>query len=339
MLNDKNYPQYSINENLDCYLCNYNNKTYLFDIEDGCKIKNEKNKFKFRNIYDDYPSFKYNNKEITYLSYLYKLALDKCIYINFKNKNKYDLRKENVEINHIFNNYVRENYNVIEYIPGHIILKGIDANKMKNPVWKIEDNNEIFYIMFCCKNSYTILCEISYKKILDYEINMNNRNKITWCKSSNGYIIGSNNIFIHQLILNCYGNGKGTSIISVDHIDRNPLNNKMSNLRLASRKIQQQNTKGIMIGTKRNRNRNAKCLPEGINESMLQKYIVYYREYYDKDKKKEREYFKVEKHPKSNKIWITSKSSKITILEKLEQANKIIEDLNNNIQPESNRKK
>lgn len=69
---------------------------------------------------------------------------------------------------------------------------------------------------------------------------------------------------------------------------------------------------------------------------MLQKYVVYYREFYDKEKTKEREYFKVEKHPKSNKIWMTSKSSKFTILEKLEQANKIVDDLDNDIEPKRN---
>jgi hypothetical protein len=207
---------------------------------------------------------------------------------------------------------------------------------MKNPIWKIEENNEIYYLMFCCKNSYTILCEKSYKKILDYEINKNKNNKITWCKSSNGYIIGSNNIHIHQIILNCYGNGKGTSIISVEHIDRNPLNNKMSNLRLATREMQEQNSNGIMSGTKRKRSNKAKPLPQGIHQSMLQKYVVYYLEFYDKEKTKEREYFKVEKHPKSNKIWMTSKSSKFTILEKLEQANKIVDDLDNDIEPKRN---
>ena len=36
------FPHYSIDKTLNCYICNYKNKTYLFDIEDGLKIKNEK---------------------------------------------------------------------------------------------------------------------------------------------------------------------------------------------------------------------------------------------------------------------------------------------------------
>jgi hypothetical protein len=45
--NDISYkiPYYSIDKNLNCYICNYKNKTYLFDITDGLKIKNEKKKF------------------------------------------------------------------------------------------------------------------------------------------------------------------------------------------------------------------------------------------------------------------------------------------------------
>jgi hypothetical protein len=77
------FPYYSIDKNLNCYICNYHKKTYLFDIKDGLKIKNEKKKFVFRNRDDDYPSFKYNNREITYFNYLYKLSPDNSIYIIF----------------------------------------------------------------------------------------------------------------------------------------------------------------------------------------------------------------------------------------------------------------
>jgi len=68
---------------------------------------------------------------------------------------------------------------------------------------------------------------------------------------------------------------------------------------------------------------------------MFKKYVYYNREFYDKDKKKEREFFRVE-HPKLNKPWCTSKSNKITIQEKLIQANKVVDDLENDIYPEKN---
>jgi hypothetical protein len=127
--------------------------------------------------------------------------------------------------------------------------------------------------------------------------------------------------------MNCYGNGCGTSVISVDHIDRNKLNNSIENLRLATFIEQQQNTKGILPNTKRERQSNARKLPEGINQDMLKKYVVYYYNVYNKEKNKSREYFRVEGHPKLHKVWETTKSGKVSIFEKLETANKKVEEL------------
>ena len=43
--------------------------------------------------------------------------------------------------------------------------------------------------------------------------------------------------------------------------------------------------------------------------------------------------FKVEKHPKLDKLFIGTKSNKISILEKLRMINKVVDDLENNIYP------
>lgn len=49
---------------------------------------------------------------------------------------------------------------------------------------------------------------------------------------------------------------------------------------------------------------------------------------YLKDGKQQpREYFKVEAHPKINKPWISSKSVKISLIEKLNDANQVVDDL------------
>ena len=83
---------------------------------------------------------------------------------------------------------------------------------------------------------------------------------------------------------------------------------------------------------KRERKHNAIKLPESLDQSMIPKYVGYYKECYNYEKKLYREFFKIEKHPlqNKNKVYISSKSNKLTILEKLEQIKKILKDLNNN---------
>ena len=78
------------------------------------------------------------------------------------------------------------------------------------------------------------------------------------------------------------------------------------------------------LNPKKQRRFNAKPLPDGITQSMLETYVVYYDE---RNSKQPREYFKIEKYPKLKKIWIGTKSKLVTITEKLKQANKMVQYL------------
>jgi hypothetical protein len=78
---------------------------------------------------------------------------------------------------------------------------------------------------------------------------------------------------------------------------------------------------------KRNRKHSAQSLPLGLEHHMMKKYVVYYREWIDRSHTKEREYFKIEKHPDLPKSWTSSKSGKVKLLDKLAEANKIVDDL------------
>jgi len=325
-------PVYSTDTNLLCGVIEYNNKKYYVDQNDKDRIINFNKSFVFTNGDDIYPSYCYNYKRFSYLDFIFQYNRE-SVYYHFKNGNELDLRKCNVEIYHYYHKNILEKYKVVEYIEGHYNQRGQDANIMKNPMWKIQENDVYYLLMYCEKNTICKLCRESYQKILDFEKNMNEGKKITWFKLQNGYIMG-NNIYIHQVITNCYGNGKGTSTVSVDHIDRNPLNNTIENLRIATRKEQENNCKGIMDGTKRERKMNAKPLPQGITQQMMKKYVVYYHEWLNKEKTRSREFFKVEKHPKLDKIWVGTKSNKVSILEKLKQVNKVVDDLENDIYPE-----
>ena len=327
-------PTYSTNIELNCGVIEYNNKIYLFDNNDKDKIINFDKKFMFVSEKDIYPSYSSNYRRYSYLEFIYNFSTSEMTY-HFKNKNQYDLRQCNVEIYHNYQHIINNKYNIIEYIPGHYLTLGISANKMKNPLWRILENDKEYLLMYCEKDTICKLCSESYQKILNYEKNIDK--KLSWY-NNNGYIMAHISsgklLYIHQIIMNCYGNGKGTKNISVDHIDQDPLNNSLENLRIATRKEQEENSNGIKAGTKRERKQNAIQLPEGITQDMMRKYVVYYHEWLDKEHTKDREFFKVEKHPKLDKIWFTSKSSKVSIQEKLEQANKVVDDLENDIYPE-----
>ena len=341
-INHKMKPVYGTDELLGygCGIITFDNsikkKVYYVDQKDKDRIINFNKNFVFNDYEnEDYPSYTYNYKRFTYLDFIFNYNSE-SVYYKFKNGNNFDLRRCNVEIYHFYHKNIIEKYNVIEYISGHYLTLGQDAGIMKNPLWKIKENNKEYLLMYCEKDTICKLCSVSYQKILDYEKIINK--KLTFFKCSNGYIQthipSEKTLYIHQVITGCFGNGQGTKNISVDHIDQNPLNNSMENLRIATRKEQEQNSKGIKEGTKRERKHSAKDLPEGITQEMMKKYVVYYHEWLDKEHTKKREFFKVEKHPKLDKIWTTTKSEKVSIQDKLKQANKVVDDLENNIYPE-----
>ena len=325
--------EYDFDPSNNCGLIRFNEKNVIMDFKDFFSIINfDKN---FINYTEDklYPYYLRHNQKISYLDFIFKYDDSNIKYV-FKNNNPYDLRRQNIIIFHEYHNIISNKYKIIDYKLGHYTEIGKDAYVIKNPTWTINENNKEIILMYCEKNEICKLCLKSYQKIVDYENLTNEGKKLTWYKHQNGYILNSNNLYIHQIITDCYGNGKGTKNISVDHIDQDPLNNTLDNLRIATRKEQEQNSKGIKDGTKRERKTSAKPLPNGITQVMMRKYVVYYQEWLDKEHTKEREFFKIEMHPKLDKSWTTTKSNKVTIEEKLAQANKVVDDLENDIYPE-----
>jgi hypothetical protein len=324
---------YDYDHILNCGIIRFDDNHILIDFPDLFSIVNFDKNFIYYTDDKEYPYYLRHNQKITYREHIFKYDNINIEYI-FKNQNTFDLRRDNVIIHHNYHDKIKQKWNIVDYELGHYNEIGRDAYIMKNPIWKIKEGEKDIILLYCEKDAICKLCPISFQKILDYEKTNNNGNKTTWFKLHNGYIMGNNDLYIHQVITGCYGNGKGTKNISVDHIDQDPLNNTFENLRVATRKEQEDNSKGIKTGTKRERKSNAKNLPDGITQNMMRKYVVYYQEWLDKEHTKQREYFKVEKHPKLDKPWITTKSNNVSITDKLIAANKVVDDLEHDIYPE-----
>lgn len=223
--------------------------------------------------------------------------------------------------------------NVIEKDDGVYIRAGKFAGTYKNFCYLIEntETKERYYKMTC--NPDNTKCTIL--SIEDMEIIKNYKpyRPIWTVQIGNGYAyakipVTKTNITLHSFVIkNMNPNDEriNDKKYSIDHINRIRLDNRRVNLRWATQSIQNSNQ------NKRNRKKTAKPLPEEITQDMIPKYVYYCKECYNKEKQLFREFFRIEKHPKQKKTISSSKSSKLTILEKLEKIKEKLYNLDNNI--------
>lgn len=337
----------SYNRTTKLYTYHYNNKNIIFDnfenlywLKDTLDteniswkideltnllycLNNDLNKiYLFEKIFNT----SINNKDVIFID---GNTLNYCtsnikIIDKSKIKSSKCLKNYNKNIKNLPENFPN-NYNVIESFEGHKVLAGKKSGQIFNPYWLVYDKNDNtqtkIFLMSCNENqNYFIFSHKSINYVKDR----------TWFLSENGYIttVEKNDdgkryqYYLHQLICKTE-KGDESDTKSVDHINRNKLDNRIENLRWATQSEQNENT------DKRARKHNAKPLPEGLKQEDIPKFVVYYHEWLNTDKTRFREFFKIEKHPKLEKIWIGSKSNKISIQDKLQEAKNKLNELDN----------
>ena len=199
----------------------------------------------------------------------------------------------------------------------------------------MEENYELLRCNYGRGNKQFVTTKVSNEDI-DFIDNLN----VTWyywkggkkkenrnLKATGGYIrchYEGKCLYLHDIIMRRIEE-KPEGNYTVDHKNRDKLDNRRENLKWATQSEQNSNR------GKCNRKYNAKPLPDGITQDMLEKHVVYYKECYNKEKDVWREFWKVEKHPNLDKPRCSSKSNKVSILDKLEQANKIAREYLTNI--------
>jgi len=171
-------------------------------------------------------------------------------------------------------------------------------------------------------NLYIVALKDDYTFIFDKEDFEKVKQK-NWYKISSGYIASNitlengerKQLLLHNFVLNRITfPGKGATE-SVDHINRNPLDNRKENLRIISQTEQNLNQK--------KKPRNIVELPEncGIKPNEIPRHV-----WYIKPNGNHGDRFAIEL--KTEKlVWKTTSSKKIPLKEKLNQANEKLEQL------------
>ncbi len=233
---------------------------------------------------------------------------------------------------------IEEKHEIIEFTEGKKIMRGRASGEIKNPYWYVKnlETEEEYYIMVCGDRVFTYISKEYIKKVVNIEY--------TWTYNRILGYVYSNIGFLHSFIMDHNGHGKGGD--SVDHINRKRLDNRRENLRIST---VGENTSNQL---KNDRSREACPLPKELGDRKEPKYVQYRPENYSIKFLKERaeysnmtdeqllqlkilkrDFFIVENNPKQipdekgKRYWATTKSMKVSIVEKYDMMIKYLESI------------
>jgi hypothetical protein len=205
---------------------------------------------------------------------------------------------------------------IINFFPGHIAKMGKNAGTEYNQYcsvksFKPDDIEKEFFVMLCNPNTLTYFSKESYDKII-----VKNSN-ITWFENL-GLIQSSNKNYpyFHQLVMSEQNTEKNPII----HINGDKFDNRISNLKISNFSEINKN-----IG-KKARSKNAVELPKELNEYPLPKYVTYRKENLSSGSIKE--YFVLDCPNKLEKRINSTKSMKVSIVDKYNEILKIMKEKN-----------
>ena len=182
--------------------------------------------------------------------------------------------------------------------------------------WNVTENESEYTVFQDSKKHLTVVSNSDENMKLIRSNTFYVNQTLGYCQSTKLASNVKTNTYLHRLLMEKIPQ-PSEKHNTVDHINQIKTDNRMCNLRWASQSEQNENTR------KRARNKSARELPDEIKDVQLPKYVIYYYA-----KATDQHYFQIEKHPKlEGKRPKTTKSRKISITDKLEQAKQMLKDL------------